>query len=222
MDICRSGFESLHSSVLQTMAMRHHLTITTIAGSLSLLLLLAASCRDVPMPRTLQQPSNCPLTLGPEDVVTIRVVGEEELTGDYQADTAGFVDFPYIGRFNLKGKTNTSLASHIITQLKEGDLILDPQVSVVIKEHNSGKIVVDGQVQRPGPLPFRTGMTLLEAISKAGGRRPMADRRTVTLTRATGDGTTTSPVPVQAVYEGREPDIRLCPGDRIFVPETVM
>lgn len=174
------------------------------------------------MPTTLQTPPRCPLTLGPEDVVTIRVVGEEELSGDYQADTEGYIDFPYIERINLAGMTNTSLAQHITKSLQDGDLILEPQVSVLIKNHASARVLVDGQVARPGSFNFRTGMTLLEAISEAGGRNRIADRRTVRLTRHTSEGTITELIPARAIYEGREPDIRLCPGDSIFVPEAIM
>ena len=182
----------------------------------------AISCAEVPMPSSLQDQPSCPLTLGPEDIVTIRVFGEQELTGDYQADTNGSLDFPFLERINIKGKTNTSLADHIATELKNRDLILEPQVSVVIKEHNSARIVVDGKVGRPGSFPFRTGMTLLEAISEAGGLDPLANQRTIQFTRSTGEGTKTNSIPFKAIREGRQPDIRLCPGDSIYVPETIM
>lgn len=191
---------------------------------LSFLLLVAilGACVEATMPPTLRQAPRCPLTLGPEDVVTIRVFGEDDLTGDYQADTDGNLDFPFVGRVNIKGKTNTSLADYITKQLREGEYILQPQVSVVIKEHNSAKVVVDGRVSRAGSFAFRTGMTLLEAISEAGGMTPMANPRQVRLTRSTGEGTKTMIVPVRAIQEGREPDVALCPGDSIYVPESVM
>lgn len=184
--------------------------------------LAVLSCTEVPMPTSLQQQTMCPLTLGPEDIVKINVFGEEELTKEYQADTNGNLDFPFLDRINIKGKTNTSLADHIANELKTRDLILDPQVSVLIKEHNSAKVLVDGKVERPGSFPFRTGMTLLEAISEAGGLDPMANQRTIQFTRSTGDGTKTNSIPFKAIREGREPDIRLCPGDSIYVPETIM
>jgi len=183
---------------------------------------LVAACADAPMPTSLQRPPRCPLTLGPEDVVTIRVFEEEELSGDYQADTNGIINFHHIGRINIRGKTNTSLADDIATKLREGELILDPQVSVVIKQHESARIVVDGEVARPGNFPFHTGMTMLEAISEAGGMTPMANRREVRLTRNTGDGTTSMAVPVRAMYEGRQPDIGLCPGDSVYIARSVL
>ncbi len=174
------------------------------------------------MPTAFRQAPRCPLTLGPEDVVTIRVVGESELTGDYQSDTDGSIDFPYVGRINVRGKTNTSLAAHITKGLQEGEFILHPQISVVIKSHNSARVIVDGQVQRPGSFPFRTGMTLLEAIGGAGGLTPIADQRRVRLTRSTGEGTATDLIPMRAINEGREADVRLCPSDAIYVLETVL
>jgi polysaccharide export outer membrane protein len=180
------------------------------------------ACPEVPMPTTLRRPARCPLTLGPEDVVTVRVVGEADLSGEYQSDIDGVLDFPYVGRIDVRGKTITSLSDHIATGLRTGEYILEPQVSVVIKAHNSARVVVDGQVTRPGSFPFRTGLTLLEAIGLAGGRTPIADRRQIRLTRSTGSGTTTDLVPLRAINEGREDDISLCPGDAIYVPETVL
>jgi len=198
--------------------MRHlPLVLTFLAG-----VAVVVNCAEVPMPTSLSQQPSCPLTLGPEDVVTIRVFDERELTGDYQADTNGNIDFPFVGRLNIRGKTNTSLADDISKELRDRDLILEPQVSVVIKEHNSARILVDGKVSRPGTFPFRTGMTLLEAISQAGGMDPMANQRMITFTRSTGHGTRTEQVPIKAIREGREPDIRLCPGDSIYVPESIM
>lgn len=188
----------------------------------SLMLLTMMACAEATMPPTLRQPPRCPLTLGPEDVVTIRVFGVEDLSSDYQSDTEGHLDFPFVGRIDIKGMTNTSLADHITKQLREGDYILEPQVSVVIKQHNSAVVVVDGRVSRSGSFPFRTGMTLLEALSGAGGMTPMANPRQVRLSRSTIDGTQTMIIPVRAIQEGREPDISLCPGDSVYVPESVM
>ncbi len=186
------------------------------------LMTIFAACAEAPLPPTLRQTPNCPLTLGPADVVTIRVFGERELSGDYQADTEGDLDFPFVGRINLAGMTNTSLADHIKTALIDGEFLIRPQVSVVIKQHNSARIVVDGRVARPGSFSFRTGLTLLEALSDAGGMTPMANTRRVRLTRRTTKGDNSLVVPVRAIQEGREPDVLICPGDSIYVPESVM
>jgi polysaccharide export outer membrane protein len=179
-------------------------------------------CAEVPMPTSLSRQPVCPLTLGPEDILTIRVFDEPELTGDYQADTNGNIDFPFVGRLDIRGKTNTALADDISKELRDRDLILEPQVSVLIKEHNSARVLVDGKVGRPGSFPFRTGMTLLEAIGLAGGMDPIANQRMIQFTRSTGGGTNTEQVPIRAIRDGREPDIRLCPGDSIYVPESVL
>lgn len=205
--------------MLQTPRMRFLLVVPIVALAL---LAVAATCGEGPVPSSLRGSPRCPLTLGPEDVVTIRVFGESELSGDYQADTEGDLDFPFVGRIDIRGKTNTSLADHIKGALIAGELLVSPQVSVVIKEHNSARISVDGRVSRPGTFPFRTGMTLVEAISLAGGMTPMANRNQVRLTRSTGQGTATEILPLRAIYEGRAPDVRLCPGDSVYVPESVL
>lgn len=195
--------------------------LLTIPTTLSLAVILFA-CVEAPMPTTLRQSPRCPLTLGPEDVVTVRVFQEDGLSGDYQADTTGHLDFPFVGRIDISGKSITTLADHITRELRDGEYLVRPQVTVVVKQHNSARVVVDGRVSRPGSFPFRTGLSLLEAISLAGGMTPMANPRQVRLTRATGTDTDTVIVPVRAIQEGREPDVVLCPGDSVYVPESVM
>jgi polysaccharide export outer membrane protein len=196
--------------------------VALLVSMMAVLVLTLVACVEAEMPTTLRRPPSCPLTLGPEDVVTVRVFQEDGLTGDYQADTAGHLAFPFVGDIVITGKSITSLADHITTKLRDGEYLVQPQVTVVIKQHNSARIVVDGRVSRPGSFPFRTGLSLLEAISLAGGMTPMANPRQVRLTRATGEDPETVVVPVRAIQEGREPDVQLCPGDSVYVPESVM
>jgi len=197
------------------MRLRHVALLASVSA-----LAMGAICSERPLPASLQGDPRCPLTLGPEDIVSIRVFGVDSLSGDYQADTGGNLDFPYVGRTNVVGKTNTSLADTIRVELIEREYLVDPQVSVLIKEHNSAKVSVSGRVSKPGTFAFNTGMTLREAISLAGGMERIADQRNVKLTRATNQGPTTNTVSVRAIYDGRFPDVRLCPGDSIHVEES--
>jgi polysaccharide export outer membrane protein len=196
--------------------------VALLVSMMAIFVLMLVACVEADMPTTLRQAPSCPLTLGPEDVVTVRVFQEDGLSGDYQADTSGHLIFPFVGDIDITGTSITSLADHITTKLRDGEYLVQPQVTVVIKQHNSARIVVDGRVSRPGSFPFRTGLSLLEAISLAGGMTPMANPRQVRLTRATGEDPETVVVPVRAIQEGREPDVQLCPGDSVYVPESVM
>jgi len=206
--------------MLQTLHMSRTSLCFFAAGLGAALLILA--CAEVPMPASLRGRPRCPVSLGAEDTVTIRVFGEEELTGDYQADAEGMLDFPFVGRMEIIGMTNTALADRIKGALQDGEFMNDPQVSVVIKEHNSARISVGGLVARSGTFAFKTRLTLVEAISQAGGMNRLADRRRVKLTRTTPEGSVTETVSLKAIQEGRQNDVQLCPGDAVYVPESIM
>jgi polysaccharide export outer membrane protein len=93
-------------------------------------------------------------------------------------------------------------------------------VTVFVKESNSKKIFVLGEVQKPGTFPFENSMTVVQAITLAGGFKDLADKNRTVVTRVV-DGTEKKfVVPVEAIGLGREQNVLLQPGDIVFVPET--
>ena len=106
-------------------------------------------------------------------------------------------------------------------KLVEGDVLRDPSVAVDVKEYNSKRVVVLGQVQKPGSFPLTPGFTLIQAISLAGGFNSIANRDRVNLTRKTGKTAKTIVVSADAITDGSLPDIPLQAGDTIFVTERV-
>ncbi|HRZ78891.1 MAG TPA: polysaccharide biosynthesis/export family protein [bacterium] len=160
-----------------------------------------------------------PYFIGPGDMLRIQVYGDKELTGLYQVSPEGLIMFPFAGEISVDGMTNLSLARQIAEKLKEGYLI-DPQVTVLIEEFVSKRIFVLGQVKKAGNFPIRTTMSIIEAISHAGGFTDFADISNVVVTRKTDDGKETRHViDIKAIVNGDRKNFYLSPGDIIFVRE---
>ena len=147
---------------------------------------LGAALIGCPGPRgaqTIPPPSTNDTTVGSGDVFDVRVYGEEELSGTYRVGPDGSIDFPLVGAVQVVGLEPSAVAETLRTRLVEGQFLVDPHVSVFVQEYASKRVSVVGEVSRPGTFSVTTGMTLVQAISLAGGFTEMADRDGTTLTR---------------------------------------
>lgn len=160
-------------------------------------------------------------TLGPGDVFTLDMVGEKDLPRDYQVASDGTVDFPYIHRVKVQGLEPQEVAREVRERLIAQRILVDPSVIVSVKEYNSKRITVLGQVQRPGSFPLTPGMTLVQAISNAGGLNAIANGDRVNLTRKDKQGATTVVLSFDSITDGKSPDLPLQAGDQIYVHERV-
>ncbi|MCA9524833.1 MAG: polysaccharide biosynthesis/export family protein [Myxococcales bacterium] len=157
--------------------------------------------------------------LGPGDVVEIRVYQEKELSGLYRLSSDGTFRFPMVGEVNAEGMTPGKLAEVLVGKLRDG-FLRDPQVSVLVKESNSKKIFVLGMVAKPGTFPFEDDMTIVQAVTLAGGLTPLAEKNGIVLTRTVEGEERKFVVPFENIGLGRAPNVTLEPGDIIFVPES--
>ena len=112
--------------------------------------------------------------LGAGDVITIRVLGEDDLKRDHvKLSDAGTVSFPVLGEIKVKGMTVGALEEYVTSGLK-GRYLLNPQVTVSIDEYRN--FYVNGMVEKPGGYPYSPGLTVRKAISIAGGFKERAAR----------------------------------------------
>ena len=161
-------------------------------------------------------------TLGPGDLFTLEVVGEKDLPKDYQVASDGTVDFPYVHRIEVQGMEPQEVARTVRQRLIDQHILVDPSVIVSVKEYNSKRVTVLGQVRKPGSFPLTPGMTLVQAISDAGGLSAIANGDRVNLTRKDRQRSTTTVVlSFDSITEGRSPDIPLQAGDQIYIHERV-
>ncbi|MCA9538062.1 MAG: polysaccharide biosynthesis/export family protein [Myxococcales bacterium] len=157
--------------------------------------------------------------LGPADVVEVRVYQERELSGLYRVGADGGFDFPLVGRIEAADRTPSQLAGLLTDRLKDGYL-RDPQVSVFVKEFNSKKIFVLGEVSKPGTFIYEDRMTIVQAITLAGGLKTLAARNRLVLTRRMNGEERKFVVPFEDISLGRAANVLLQPGDIVFVPES--
>ena len=158
--------------------------------------------------------------LGAGDVVEIRVYPEKELTGKYRISSAGTVVLPLIGEIKISGKSPEEAAADIQAKYQNGYLRI-AEVSVYVEEYHSRNVYVIGEVRTPGPVLFEENMTLIAAIAKAGGTSPMAAPNRTIITRTHDNMQQRIDAQVDRIGKGLPTDIRLVPGDIIFVPESV-
>jgi polysaccharide export outer membrane protein len=124
--------------------------------------------------------------LGPDDVIEVFVWKEPELSTTVVVRPDGNVSLPLIGELPANGKTSVQLQREITLKLKE--LVSEPVVNVMVKEVNSAKVSVLGEVRNPGMYKIRDRATLLDAVALAGGFTEYAKRDKVTVIRSTADG----------------------------------
>ncbi|MBI4508433.1 MAG: polysaccharide biosynthesis/export family protein [Deltaproteobacteria bacterium] len=187
-----------------------------------LVLTVGLGCADKatsPYPVSLR-PGTTDASLGQGDLFEVRVFDEPDLAGVYQVGTDGAISFPLIGRVVVEGKLPSDVEQEIKARLADG-FLKNPQVSVLVKEYRSKKVSVFGQVRNPGTFPFTEHMSVIEAITRAGGFTSMAKKNSVRVTRLVDGKTTKTTVAVEDIGQGKAPNYQLWPGDVVFVPERV-
>jgi protein involved in polysaccharide export with SLBB domain len=88
-------------------------------------------------------------------------------------------------------------------------------------EHTSKQISVMGSVAKPGSFPLASGMTVIQAITAAGGLNQLASGNSTIVTRHQNGKLQRFKVAVDRISEGREEDFKLQDGDIVFVPERL-
>lgn len=158
--------------------------------------------------------------LGIDDVFEVRVFSEPDLSGPYRVAADGTVDYPFVGRISVVGRRSGEIQELIAEKLKDGYL-KSPQVSVMVKEWNSRKISVIGQVNKPGAVVFFPNMTIVDAIAAAGGFTGIASKNNVNLRREAKGAVESRNCPVADISEGKAPNVPLQPGDILVIEERM-
>ncbi|GLP96017.1 polysaccharide biosynthesis/export family protein [Paraferrimonas sedimenticola] len=123
--------------------------------------------------------------LGPGDLILIEVYGEEELTFETLLGESGSIDYPFLGRIPVKGRTTEQLRASIDSGLR-GDYLIDPNVHVRILEYR--QFFVNGEVKQPGGYPYQPGLTVNKAIALAGGFSERASKSGIYLSSSDHPG----------------------------------
>jgi protein involved in polysaccharide export with SLBB domain len=159
-------------------------------------------------------------TLGPNDVFEVRVYQEPELSGLYQVGPQGDIMFPLCKKVSVSGLTANGAAEKLRACLSQG-FLRDPQVTVLVKEFNSRKVFVFGEVQKPGTFAFEDGMSVVQALTLAGGFTKQAAQNSTSVTRLVNGQEVKMKINVQDIALGKAANFTLEPGDIVYVPESM-
>ena len=185
--------------------------LSPIAGRFNVaafLFLFVVAAILAPAPSIAQAKSEQPVyTLGAGDKLKVTVFGEDELSGDFEVDGAGFVAMPLIGEVEARGLSLRGMEKRVVEKLKNG-FLRAPRVNVEVLNYRPFYIL--GEVKKPGSFPYVDGMTVVMAVAVAGGFTYRAKKSDIIITRAHDPKRTKRKAQIETV---------VLPGDIITVKE---
>jgi polysaccharide export outer membrane protein len=167
--------------------------------------------------RSEEDPPNA-YAIGIGDVVEISVSKSPELGVTVPVRPDGRISVPLLGDIQAAGMTPLALKG----MLKDGfqEFVTAPEVSVVIKEINSRKVFVTGEVATPGAYDLQPRTKLMHVLALAGGLTPYSKKRAIILRDREGDDEQRYTIDLDGILSGKRPkdNIVLQPGDTIIFP----
>jgi polysaccharide biosynthesis/export protein len=156
--------------------------------------------------------------IGPEDMLDINVWKEPDVSRTVPVRPDGKISLPLINDVQAAGSTPQQLAAAVTQKLRK--YLNEPQVTVIVTAINSQRVFVVGEVLRAGAFPLIPGMTVLQALSSAGGFTTFADVKKIHVMRLVNGKHVEMPFNYRDVLRGDNPDqnIKLEPGDTVVVP----
>lgn len=197
---------------------------------LAVVLLLAASMN--PAAQTAQPPVQAPAppvagtvvepsadyVIGTEDVLGIVFWREPTLSADVVVRPDGKISLPLLNDVDAVGLTPDQLRERLA---KLADRFVDtPQPSVVVRQINSRRVFITGNVERPGMFPLLRPTSVVQLIALAGGLREFADKGNIVIVRNEAGRQLTFRFDYDRLKSGKNltQNIDLKPGDTIIVP----
>jgi polysaccharide biosynthesis/export protein len=156
--------------------------------------------------------------VGAGDKLEIAVFGHADLSRILEVRGDGTIDFPLVGDVPVSGKGLPQIGRELGRTLGK-DYIVDPQVSVNVKEYGSQWVTVMGEIRNPGRQIFRQSMHLIDLLAEAGGLTAFANRKQIEILRAqNNDLRRKVVVNLKEVEDGKKADILLRASDVVIVP----
>jgi polysaccharide export outer membrane protein len=156
--------------------------------------------------------------IGPDDVLTVVYWRDREMTTDAVVRPDGKISLPLLNEIQAAGLTPSELREHLTVESKR--YIEDPNVTVVVKQINSRRVFVLGEVGKPGLHPLTAPTTVLQLLAAVGGLKEYADSKKIVIIRNENGRQTTFRFNYKDVTSGKNlrQNIELMPGDTIIVP----
>ena len=156
--------------------------------------------------------------IGAQDVLDINVWKEPDVSRIVPVRPDGKISLPLLNDVQAAGLTPAQLAAQVTESLKK--YVTSPQVTVIVTTINSQRVYILGEVTRPGAFPLIPGMSVLQALSSAGGFTQFAKVKSIFVRRVENGKESKYPFNYREVISGKKPeqDILLKAGDTIVVP----
>jgi len=156
--------------------------------------------------------------VGPEDVLSVVFWREREMSSDVLVRPDGRISLPLLNDVEVAGLTPDQVRERVIELAKK--FVEEPSATVVVKQINSRKVYITGNVERPGPFPLLRPTTILQLISLAGGLKEFAKSGDIVVVRVDGTQQATFPFNYDDVKNRKSlsQNILLKPGDTVIVP----
>lgn len=173
-----------------------------------------------PAPTTTPAQSNAETyVIGTEDVLSVNVWKEPDISRTVPVRPDGKITLPLIGEIQAGGLTPHKLQDNIASGLSS--YVASPEVTVIVEQVKSLKFNIVGEISKPGSYPLSEPTTVLDAIALGGGLRDFAKGSHIYVLRSQTDGThATLPFDYKQVIKGKKlsQNIILHPGDTVVVP----
>jgi polysaccharide export outer membrane protein len=199
------------------------LAILLVVGCLLILAGCAAPGVSGTAPKLSEAPAVMAYHIGVDDMVQVSVWHNPDLSATVPVRPDGMISVPLIGDVQAGGRTPEQVAAEIKEKLQA--YVRDPQVAVILTSLRSheylSRVRVTGAVRTPVSIPYRQGMTVLDAVLAAGGTNEFAAADRTELYRKDGGGTKTMEVRLGKIMKKGElaTNFPVQPGDIITVPE---
>ncbi len=156
--------------------------------------------------------------IGPEDVLSIVYWRDKDMSSEVAVRPDGRISLPLLNEVQAAGLTPTQLRDRLSESSKQ--FFEDPNITVVVRQMNSKKVFITGEVNKPGPYPLMGPTSVLQLISIAGGLHEYADSKKIVIVRNENGKTETFPFNYKdvAARKNLRQNIELKPGDTVIVP----
>ena len=156
--------------------------------------------------------------VGSGDILAIVFWRQPDMSAEVVVRPDGRISIPLLNEVNVTGLTPEQLRVKLTNEAQK--FVQDPNVTVVVKQINSRRVYITGQVAKPGPYPLTTSMTVLQLLSTAGGLLEYADEKNITVMRTVDGKTTNFAFNYKDILNRKnlKQNIELKPDDTVIVP----
>jgi polysaccharide export outer membrane protein len=156
--------------------------------------------------------------IGPDDVLSIVYWKDKDMSSEAQVRPDGKISLPLINEMTAAGLTPDELRQKITEESKR--FMEDASITVVVRQINSRKVYITGEVNKPGPYPLTSPTSVVQLIATAGGLREYANSKKIMIMRTENGRPVSLPFNYPAVTSGKnlKQNIELKPGDTVVVP----